>query len=423
MANLHRVSGENTQAAERFREAIAVVQDIVQRRPDMTSAQLRLAQMHTRLGETEQARTALLTILERAPNSSAAFILLAELDVRTGRYPDAIPALEDLARRQLSVAVADLLGQAYYGERRYQESTAAFRSFAEAAPDNSRAHFLLGRSLVAEGKGRQARKSLRESLRLDPAYIEPLAMMARLDVRQGRFGRALDRVQRQMKEIDPTGSHHFLLAQLYVASKQLDYAETALLKAVELQPDLNAAYAQLASIFVASNRADEALVSLQRSLEQDPENVSIMMLKGLVQQVSNQVPAAQDTYEELLGVRPRFAPAANNLAYIYQDQEGMLEKAFELAEIARAEAPDNPDIADTLGWILYKRGNYDRAVGLIKEAAVARPNSAEIFYHLGLAHYRQQEFQECAEAFKKAIELDPNSPFAEEAGTILLELK
>ncbi len=248
-------------------------------------------------------------------------------------------------------------------------------------------------------------------------------MMARLDVRQGRFGRALDRVQRQMKETDPTGSHHFLLAQLYMATKQLDYAETALLKAVELQPDLYAAYAHLTSIFVASNRADEALVSLQRRLEQDPENVSIMMLKGTVQQVSNQVPAAQDTYEKLLGVRPRFAPAANNLAYIYQEQEGMLERAFELAEIARAEAPDDPEIADTLGWILYKRGDYEGAVELITEAAVARPDRAEVLYHLGLAHYRQQEFQECAEAFNKAIELDPNSPFAEEACGILLELK
>ena len=81
MANLHRLRGEQTEATERFREAIAVVQDIVQRRPDMISARLRLAQMHIRLGETEQARTALQTIRELVPNSSAAVILVAELDV------------------------------------------------------------------------------------------------------------------------------------------------------------------------------------------------------------------------------------------------------------------------------------------------------------------------------------------------------
>ncbi len=101
----------------------------------------------------------------------------------------------------------------------------------------------------------------------------------------------------------------------------------------------------------------------------------------------------------------------------------MLERALELAEIARAEAQDNPDIADTLGWILYKRGSYERALELLEEAAAGRPDNAEILYHLGFAHYRQGEFQECAEAFNKAMELDPAFPLAEEAGTILLELR
>ena len=423
MANVHRLRGEQTEATARFREAIAAVKDIIQRRPEMTSARLRLVQMHIRLGETEQARTALQKIRELVPNSSAAVILLAELDVRSGHYTDAITALQDLTRKQPSSAVFDLLGQAYGGEQRHEEATAAFRTFAEAAPDNPRAHFLLGRSLLAEGKGKEARTPLQESLRLDPAYVEPLHLLTSLDAQRGLFGRAIDRVRRQIKGIDPKGGHYFLLGQLYIASKQPDEAETALFKAVELQPDLNAAYAQLTNMLVASNRADEALVSLQRRLEQDPENVTIMMLKAMVQHRSNEVGTAQETYEKILGVNPRFAPAANNLACIYQEQEGMLERAFELAEIARAEAPDNPDIADTLGWILYKSGNYERAAGLIKEAAVARPDIADILYHLGFALYRQQEIQECAEAFNKAIELDPDSPLAEEAGAILLELK
>lgn len=423
MANVHRLRGEYKEATERFREAIAVIQNIVQRRPEMTSAQLRLAQMHIRLGENKQARTKLQTIRELEPNSSAAALLLAELDIRSGRYPDAIPILEDFARRQPSSTVFELLGLGYSGEERHEEATAAFRSFAEAAPDNGRAHFLLGRSLVAEGKEREARTPLAESLRLDPTYVEPLSLLATVDAQWGRVGRAVDRVQRQMKAVDPTGGHYFLLARLYIASKELDRAETALFEAVKLQPDLYAAYARLTAMFVASNRADEALVSLQRRLENDPENIPILMLKGMVQQLSNQVGAARDTYETLLGVRPRFAPAANNLAYIYQEEEGMLERAFELAEIARTEAPDNPDIADTLGWILYKRGDYERALELILEAAVARPGSGEILYHLGLAHYRQREFQESGEAFNKAIELDPDSPLAEEANAILLEIK
>ena len=168
MANVHRLRGEYTEAIERFREAIAVIQDIVQRRPEKASAQLRLAQMHIRLGENEQARTTLQAIRELEPNSSAAVLLLAELDIRSGRYAVAIQILEDFAQRQPSSTVFDLLGLAYSGEGRHEEATAAFRSFVEAAPGNGLAHFLLGRSLVAKGKDRESKTPLAESLRLDP---------------------------------------------------------------------------------------------------------------------------------------------------------------------------------------------------------------------------------------------------------------
>ena len=71
---------------------------------------------------------------------------------------------------------------------------------------------------------------------------------------------------------------------------------------------------------------------------------------------------------------PRFAPAANNLAWLYSEHGGDKEKALELAQRAKEAAPDDPHISDTLGWILYKRGVYQRAVGLLKESAAKLPD-------------------------------------------------
>jgi len=45
--------------------------------------------------------------------------------------------------------------------------------------------------------------------------------------------------------------------------------------------------------------------------------------------------------------------------------------ALQLAQRAKEVAPDDPSISDTLGWILYKRGIYQRALGLLKESAEA----------------------------------------------------
>ena len=134
------------------------------------------------------------------------------------------------------------------------------------------------------------------------------------------------------------------------------------------------------------------------------------------------VGAAQQTYEQILEIDAEFAPAANNLAYIYQNQ-GRMEEALQWAEAARAQSPDNPDIADTLGWILYQRGTYERALGLIKEAAAARPDNAEITYHLGFAHHKVGDFQETMDVLSRALQMDPNFALANEAQTVLDELR
>ncbi|MEQ8205760.1 MAG: tetratricopeptide repeat protein, partial [Woeseia sp.] len=62
-------------------------------------------------------------------------------------------------------------------------------------------------------------------------------------------------------------------------------------------------------------------------------------------------------------------------------QEGNA-RAVELAEKAHSLAPDNPQIADTLGWILAREGETGRAVELLRDAASKMPGNAEIAYHL-----------------------------------------
>ncbi len=422
VGEVHLAKGETVQAQTRFREAITIFQDYARRRPEQPSIHFRLAQLHIRVGEAEQAKSRLSTVVELAPNSPEAVLLLSELQINSGEASKAIAPLEDLSARQPTWMAFELLGKAYLQEKKFPEATRSFNRFVERAPSESRAHFLLGTSLLGEAKRAEGVRELEKALEMNPVYVEPLALLASLDARQQRLGSALTRVQDQIAKIKPTGQHHFLLGQLYVASNQSDSAERAFLKAVELDPNLNAAYAQLAQIYVRTNRTAEALVEMDKGLQHNPKNVPVMMIKGMIQHQKGSVEDAQLTYEGLLGIDPNFAPAANNLAYILQEK-GDLERALQLAELARKEAPSNPDIADTLGWILYQRRTYERARDLLKEAADGRPENPEILYHLGLAHHKLGEFEDMAKVLKQAIALAPNSPWAAQAQTILAELR
>lgn len=64
---------------------------------------------------------------------------------------------------------------------------------------------------------------------------------------------------------------------------------------------------------------------------------------------------AQAHYEAVLKLNPRFAPAANNLAWILVEHGGNLDVALSHAQMAREQQPNDSYIADTLGWIYYKK--------------------------------------------------------------------
>ena len=421
---IYQALGQGEEATTKYREAIAVYQEVLERRPQLLSARLRLAQAHLLVGEIEQAKLVLQQLAELAPSSVQPVILLAELRMRTGEVDLAVQNLESLIEREPRVIRAyQLLGTAYLGKQNAAQAEVVSRKYVELAPNDSRAHHLLGMSLQAQRRLAEAQREFEASLLLSPDYIEPLTQLASLAWRQGRQDAALARLRQQIALVPSSGPHYHLLGQLYTALGDVKQAETAFLKAVELEPSLVGAYGQLASLYVSSNQHGEALAKMEEALESNPDNPSVLMLAGMLYQETGDLPQAQERYERALAVQPGFAAAANNLAYLYSLEEGRLEQASGLAERARAADPRNPFIADTLGWILYKRGTYDRALSLLKESAEQLGDNAEVQFHLGMTQYRLNNKEEAWQALNRSLELDSSFAGADEARGVLAELQ
>ncbi len=123
-----------------------------------------------------------------------------------------------------------------------------------------------------------------------------------------------------------------------------------------------------------------------------------------------------------MALNPGFAPAANNLAYIYCEYLGDTEKALRLAKTAREGAPDNPNIADTLGWALYKQSNYEWALTYLKESAAKLPDNAEVLFHLGMTQYQLGNYDEAKQTLGRALEKGGEFKGAAEAKRALAEM-
>ena len=76
----------------------------------------------------------------------------------------------------------------------------------------------------------------------------------------------------------------------------------------------------------------------------------------------------------------------NNLALAYQLEKD--SRAQEMGERALKTTPTNPEIKDTLGWILIEKGADLRGSALLVRASAPRPANDEIRLHLAEALLR-----------------------------------
>jgi tetratricopeptide (TPR) repeat protein len=170
----------------------------------------------------------------------------------------------------------------------------------------------------------------------------------------------------------------------------------------------------LAQLYVASNRQDQAVAKLNAFVEKKKDVPALMQL-ALIQTQLKHFDEARDAYEKVLTVNPNFVLALNNLAVLYSDQLGKLDKAYELAKKTREIVPNEPHAADTLGWIAFKKADYGEALQALQESAAKLPDSPEIQYHAGMAHYMLGQEEPARIALKKAADATADFPGKDDA--------
>ncbi len=124
---------------------------------------------------------------------------------------------------------------------------------------------------------------------------------------------------------------------------------------------------------------NKALNELQGLNDDD----DIVQMKAFALEKTGNYRQALELYEGILEQRPNNMNACNAVAYILSIlPDGNINKALELAKKAVLHAPDNAAYNDTLGYVYYKKGQYDLAKKFLKKALSLDPDSHEIRKHI-----------------------------------------
>jgi tetratricopeptide (TPR) repeat protein len=192
-----------------------------------------------------------------------------------------------------------------------------------------------------------------------------------------------------------------------IDQRQAD-AETAFKKAIDIDPTDVAGYEHLARLFARTGRLPEAVKTYEDAVEIQADNPNLHHFLGILYQYAGERDKAVERYEDAIKYGPGLAEAKNNLAYIYAEAGEKLDRALELAQEAKAALPDSHNAADTLGWVLFKRGVPSAAISYLKEAESSgadadAPTIATIRYHLALAYELDGSKTEAGEALERSL--------------------
>jgi len=446
-------------------EALVMLEGLTAELAQHPKLEFMLATALVRTGELDKALPVLGSLTAREPNfteATEAALLLASVKLAKGRAEEVIPELQTVLSRlqdQLQKsssggpqpgARAVLNSDIFKGSLLFATALQQAKRFDEAVRvltelrkglqpgSNTDTSLLLNLAILYRqaGKPEDARREFEQILKIAPDHIVAIGQLVEFDIASGSFDSALQRLQPLLEKAPVPVEGHLLQGIVFSAQKKWDEAEAALLKALETNPDYEPALRKLIDTYLQAGKSGVALQRLTERLAKHPDDLQSLSAAGLLYEENKDFDKAAQYYEKLLSLKPGLPLILNNLANIYLSHRHDPEKAYQLALEARKLRPEaaapaagppgstesltaspgslaalEPSvIADTLGWIQFKRRNYAEALDLIREAHQSLSANGEVNYHLGLAALMMGDFETARQAFTEALKPEAKLP-------------
>lgn len=199
------------------------------------------------------------------------------------------------------------------------------------------------------------------------------------------------------------------MAQLQVRLQKLDEARRTLQETAAATP---AERAQLliaeAQILRDAGRPGDAYAVLADGLATHPDQPELLYEAAMMAEKAGKFAASEPYLRRLIAIRPEHAHAYNALGYSLADRNERLDEALHLIEKALQLAPEDPFILDSKGWVLYRRGDMQGALEVLKKAFTLRADP-EIAAHLGEVLWALGRQDEARQTWGDAMKASPGN--------------
>jgi Flp pilus assembly protein TadD len=169
---------------------------------------------------------------------------------------------------------------------------------------------------------------------------------------------------------------------------------------------------RLGNLFRAERRFPEAVVAYETAVKRLPaitqQHWSMLYYRGIAYERTGAWIAAEADFRKALELEPEQPQVMNYLAYSWVERQENLDEARQMLLRAVELSPTDGFIVDSLGWALYKLGDFPASVEQLEHAAELEPAEAVINDHLGDAYWMVGRKREARVQWNRALSLAPS---------------
>jgi tetratricopeptide (TPR) repeat protein len=363
LGKVYAKQGKPKEAEREFKRTLEI-------EPEFLEPRYELLELYKDKKNTEETLRIYKDILKRNPSNIRASMELGYYYYSHGKVAQAEEIFIKLGQRSITefeVIVRTI--QLYLDKKKYDEGIVILQGMLKAVPESPEINHVAGIAFYGKKDNLSA---LKHFMKVTPEsrFYEDAVIHASYILSENKQSQEAIKILHEAIENEPQNAEFkYYLGTFFEDSEQFDRAEEFVKAAIELDEDNPRYYFRLGVIYDKWNRKEDSMAAMRKVIKLDPKH----------------------------------ANALNYLGYTYADLGTNLDEAEQLIKEALKYKPDDGYITDSLGWVYYKKGEFEKALQYLRKAVQLVPDDPIMLEHLGDAYLKLNDKTNALKYYRKSL--------------------